>query len=440
MKGFRIPTIIAVILLMLAVGAGVFLVQNQQLFRIGASPDIAPQDVRISNISDTSLSVSWTTDKATAGSLKWGETAGQINKVQPGDETAGQNVHLVTLSGLSPEKNYYFKISSDGTDYDNSGIPWQTATGAALEPSANSKVISGTVMTATGEPAAGALVYLTGTGIATLSTKTTSSGSFLIPLGSLRNSGLTAYADLSSNPVLQLYVQAGPSGISSAQFLPTLTSLPTMVLGKTYDLRNQSDQAGSEVGGVNLNIPEQSAPVSKFDINNATASPAPSKTVTLKSIDNGETLTTTKPELIGEGPVGVKITITIRSTAPITGTATVSSNGTWKWDPPANLAPGEHTVTISWKDAAGALQTLTRTFVVSAAEGPAFVATPSASPSSLITFPSSSPSAKPSPRVTIPSTESGIPKTGTGGPTIILAGLGLFFITTSVYVTIKYAN
>ena len=417
---------------MLAVGAGVFLVQNQQIFRIGASPDIAPQDVRVSNISDSSISVSWTTDKATVGSLKWGVATNQVGGLMPSEDTTSQNIHLITLTGLEPEKTYYFKTVSDGVDYDNSGIPWQATTGSPLEPSADSKIISGTVMTATGEPSEGALVYLTGTGIATLSTKTTTSGSFVLPIGNLRNSDLTSYADLSTNPILQIYVQAGPSGISNAQILPSLTAIPTMVLGKTYDLRNESNQNASEVGNVNLNLPADATPASKFDVSSTSAAPAAAKTVTLKSIDDQETLNTTKPELIGEGPAGTKITITINSTVPITGSTTISQDGTWKWEPPKNLEPGEHTITISWKDASGILQKLTKTFVVSAAEGPAFVATPSATPARII-LPS------PSPRVTIPATESAIPQTGTGTPTIILAMLGLFFITTSIYVTMKYA-
>ena len=421
----KIPTIIAVVILMAAVGVGVLLVQNQQIFRIGASPDIAPQDVRISNANDSSVTISWATDKATAGSIKWGETVNQIDKIQPGEDSSAQNTHLVSLNSLAPQKTYYFKIASDGVDYDNSGIPWQAATGEILGSSPNSKIISGTVMTATGEPASGALVYLTGTGIATLSAKTTSNGSFVIPMGNLRNSDLTDWADLSTNPLLQLYVQAGPSGVSNAQFLSTLTTIPTMLLGKTYDLRDQSDQSGSEIGDINLNIPTEATPASKFNVSSSSASPAPKKIVTLESIDEKEIILTTKPELIGEGPAGTIITITIQSTEPITGTTTVSLDGTWVWNPPKNLAPGNHIITISWKDASGALRKLTRNFVVSAAEGPAFEATPSASP--LIKLPASAtPSA--TPRVLIPATTSGIPISGVGAPTMVGILTGILLI------------
>lgn len=438
MKGPRIPTIIAVLILMFAVAAGVFLVQNNQVFRIGASPDMAPQDVRITNTTSTSFSVSWVTDKTTVGSLKWGEAVNQVTNSQPSQDSSAKNIHSITLDNLSAGKTYYFVINSDGNDYDNSGIPWQTTTGAVIGSSNQTKIISGTVMTATGQPATEAIVYLSGSGISPLSTTTTSNGTFVISLGQARNTDLTEFIDFTASQNLQLYVQGGPSGIASANLTSALESVPTMILGQNYDFTSQSSSSSTDAPSVNLNLPEDTTPSSKFDVSNASSSPTPKTTVTLNSIDQNETINTTKPEILGEGPSGTKITITIHSET-VTGTATVGSNGTWKWDPPSDLPPGEHTITITWKDAQGILQTLTRTFVVSAAEGPAFVATPSATPK---LTPTATPkaSASATPRVSIPSTESGIPKTGTGEPTVILAILGISFITTSIYVTIKYAG
>lgn len=439
MKSPRIPTIIAVIILMFAVAAGVFLVQNNQVFRIGASPDMAPQDVRISNISDSSFSVSWTTDKATVGSLKWGESVSQVTNSQPSADVSAQNVHYISLNNLTAGKTYYFVINSDGTDYDNSGIPWQTNTGSVLGTGNQAKLISGTVMTATGQPATQAVVYITGSGISPLAAKTTTNGSWVIQLGQARNSDLTQFIDFATKQNLQVYVQGGASGIASAQATSALTTVPTMVLGQNYDFTTQEQLDDDGVPNVNLNLPSDTTPSSKFNLPDGSASPAPKKEVTLESIEPNETVNTTKPEVLGEGPAGTKITITIQSD-PITGTTTVAADGTWKWNPPTDLPPGEHTITVSWQDAKGILQTLTRSFVVQAAEGPAFVATPSATPRVILA--SASPSARPSttPRVSIPSTESGIPRTGSVEPTIILAILGISFITTSIYVTIKYAG
>lgn len=440
MKGPKIPTIFAVIILIFAVAAGVYLVQNNQVFRIGASPDMAPQDVRISNISDTSFSVSWTTDKTTVGSLKYGTAVNQVVTSQPSDETSGQNVHLVTINNLSPGKTYYFSINSDGTDYDNSGIPWQANTGPNIGTGSQAKIISGTVMTATGQPATNAVVYVTGSGISPLSAKTTSNGSWVVQLGQARNTDLTEFITFTTNQPLQIYAQGGPSGISSAQATSALTTVPTLVLGQNYDFSTQQND-GSDVPSVNLNLPSETTPSSGFNVPTGSGTPVPKKEVTLESIDHNEVITTTKPEVLGEGPAGTKVTITIESD-PITGTTTVAADGTWNWTPPKSLPPGEHKITVTWKDAKGILQTLTRSFVVQAAEGPAFVATPSATPRTAT--PSSSPraSASPSatPRITIPSTESGIPNTGTGDPAIILAILGISFITTAIYVTIKYAG
>lgn len=424
----KIPTILAVLILMFAVAAGVFLVQNNQVFRIGASPEAAPQDVRVTNTGSSSVSISWTTDKATVGTIVWGDRVNQVDKKLPSTETEGQNVHLINLTDLTPETTYYFKVVSDGTEYDNSGIPWQTTTGPTLAtPTQQTQIMSGKVLTATGEPASRALVYITGSGMSPLATQTTATGSWVIQVSEARTSDLNSFFNLTTNPVVQIFVQAGPSGVASATAKTNLDPVPDMILGKTYDFTTQTNPEDSNVPDVDLNIPEETTPSSKFNISESTASPTPVKTVTISNVKEDEVITTTEPEFFGQGPAGTTITISVHSEVPVTGTTKVSSTGTWSWTPPEGLAPGEHTITITWKDAQGVLQSLTRTFVVQAAEGPAFVATPSASPKTSAT-PKATATASATPRVTIPSTESGIPKTGTGTPTMIGIVMGIVLI------------
>lgn len=147
------------------------------------------------------------------------------------------------------------------------------------------------------------------------------------------------------------------------------------------------------------------------------------KKVTLDNIDNGETVNTQDPEFFGKAPAGTTLTITVESDDPVTETVKASSNGTWNWDPPKDLAPGEHKITIKWKDASGIWQTITRTFVVSASEGPAFVATPSATLKATMTASPTAtkkPTAKPSPTI-----EADIPESGSLTPTLILSIMGI---------------
>ena len=417
----KIPTIIAIIVLISAVAAGVFFVQNQQIFRIGASPDVAPQDVRVTNITNTVFSVSWTTDKKTSGSVLVGDSTNNITTPAPAVDAAAVNTHFVNVANLKSGTTYYFKIVSDGANHDNSGIPWQTETKVAAKIPTSSYIVSGNVLTSASQPASDAIVYITGALADPISTKTTASGSFVLTV-----------ENASKDQILQLFVQGGTLGISSAQFLAgSGDPLPAIVLGQTYDFRSQNQtQDTSGAPQANISLPTESTPSSKFDVQSGTVSATPKTTVTLQSVDEKETLNTTTPEFFGEGPAGTTITIVVNSEQEITSTTKIGSNGEWSWTPPEGLAPGQHTITLSWKDASGILRTLTRSFTVSAAEGPAFEATPSASP--LIKLPTASATPSATPRISLPSTSSGVPVSGISTPTLIGIFAGIILIVGSV--------
>ena len=416
----KIPTIIAILILIIAVAAGVFFVQNQQIFRIGASPDAAPQDVRVTNIKDTSFTVSWTTDKKTPGSLVVGESANNITTPAVAIDTTPVNTHFVSVALLKPGTTYFFKIISDGTTYDNSGIPWQALTLAGPATPTSTFLVSGNVLTSASQPADDAIVYITGPAISPVSIKTTTSGSYVLTV-----------ENATENQALQLFVQGASLGISSAQFLAgSANPLPAIVLGQTYDFRTQTSGQDTGVPQANINLPSESTPSSGFNVPISTTSGDPKTSVTLESVDEKETVNTTTPEFFGEGPAGTTITIVVNSEEEITSTTKVDSSGNWNWTPPSGLSPGQHTITLSWKDASGILRTLTRSFVVSAAEGPAFEATPSASP--FLTLPTASATPSASPRVSLPSTSSGIPVSGIATPTLIGIFAGIILIVGAI--------
>lgn len=425
-RNIKLPTIIGIIVLILGVGAGVVLVQFRSIFRIKASPDMIPQDVRISNVSDNSFTASWVTEKETVGFVKWGENTPDQTTQEEGSTPAF--IHSIDVRGLAPNTPYSFKINSDGEDFDNSGIAYQVQTGPAITTaSSTTGVLSGTVVTATNNPVGGAVVFITATGIAPTSAVTSENGNWVVPTSQIRSVNLTSYVDVVlNNPLLEIFVQGGPNGVATAQiYASAAESIPPIILGQTNDFKSQSPPPQTDIPGAQINLPQESTPSSGFEVEE-TATKAADK-VTLESIKPNEVITTTEPEFFGEGPVGTIVTITVEST-PQTGTVTVDKNGEWDWTPPKDLEPGKHTITIKWKDAAGILQSFTRTFEVSAAAGPAFESTPSASPKASATA-SASPSAKP--RVSLPSTESGIPDSGTLTPTLTLLIMGIGLIGTS---------
>lgn len=412
--------------MVLGLAAGILLVRSQIFFRLGATAEFAPKDVRISNITDTSFTVSWTTDRETSGFVKWGGASASLDKTEL-DELSQSFVHLLSLRSLSPQTTYFFKISSGGEEFDNNGIPWQANTGQTLPIPNKTNLVSGTVLSASGQPAKNTLVYLTAGGGSLLSTITSQTGSWVAPISQVRTQNLSDFITIDEkNTLIEISVNAGPEGVASAQIYPqSARPAPPIILGQTHDFKNLPSSQVSEIPTASVGLPEEATPSSGFEVGK-TATPSAS-TVTLESVDAGEIITTTEPEFFGGGPAGVILTITVESN-PVTDTVKVASSGNWNWSPPQGLSEGTHKITITWRDASGILRTLSRTFIVQAAEGPAFESTPSASPTSTPkASPTASPSASPtaSPKATATATAVPVPDSGSLTPTIALTIMGI---------------
>src|SRR3989344_2784326 len=456
MSNSKIPTILAIFVLVIGIASGVFLIQNKKIFKLGASPATIPQDVRITNITHSSFTVSWVTDKESVGSIIWGKD-GNLDQKEL-DQTS-KNIHVFSINGLTPQTSYSYKISSNGEVFDNSGISWQTQTGPNIGVPENSLVISGTVLDKNNQPVENVMVYLTGGGISSLSSESSSNGTWLIPTSQARTVDLSSYSRLAeTNAALDIFIQGGPKGIATAKITATIGDpIPPIVLGTNMDFRNQTPTETGKLPEASINLPPESTGSSGFHIPSNIPSPFP-KTVTLESIKDGELITSTKPEFFGEGPKNIKITITVESET-LSDNLSISTLGTWNWSPPKKLDPGEHKITISWRDANGILRKLTRAFIVQAAEVPSFVSTPSASltpspttkqtptPSPTIK-PSVSPTATPipilltttpsltgSPTVT-PTKVPSLPPAGTTLPTIFGAGAGIILLLGAILLAI----
>ena len=430
MKRAKIPTIIGIIILIISLAAGVIFLQNRQVFRLGAEGQNSPKDVRISNITPDSFSVTWITDTQTTGFIKYGNSVGNITNTKTEDSGNPDYTHLVNVSALIPQTNYFFKINSGGNDFDNNGVTWQGQTGEAQE-SGQLNLISGSILLATGASAKNAIVYIVTDG-KLFSALTSQNGSWIISLPS----GIDK-----ANGLLEISVFSGQGETSTAQiYSKSAKPVPTMILGQTHDFKNLPPSENTDIPKASLGVPDVGTPSSGFIIPEGMSTPSAS-TVTLESISNNEIVTSVKPEFFGEGPKGTQIQITVESD-PITDNVTIPTSGEWSWEIPKNLPEGPHTITITWKDAGGILRTLTRNFVVQASEGPAFVSTPSATPRitptpGVTATPTASPSGTPratitsTPTATVSGTPFPQPKSGNLTPTILLSIMGIGLIAFS---------
>ena len=443
----RMPTIFGLIVLLVGLVAGVYLVKVGNVFRLSASPDLNPKNVRVTNVTDSAFTATWTTSKLTGGFIKWGPMGGKLEKVGSEEVDFASFTHSVSVKDLSASSEYAFEINSDGSDFDNNGVAWTVKTGPKISssPDNSNEPISGIVLTPESQPAKYALVYINLSGSSPLSTMTTEEGRWILPISDARSQDMASYLDIDKEKTLiEISVQAGPLGIASAQVYPKAARpVPTIVLGEVHDYKNaQGDSGSKEIPKSGVDKSTGKSASSGLNVGEVAT---PVKEVLLQSIEEDEVITTNEPEFFGEGPPGTVITIQVESDK-ITGQVTVNSSGSWKWSPSDNLGDGTHKVTITWRDANGLISTLERSFVVNAQEGPAFESTPSGttptpsprfspSPTPRATLsPSPSPRISPTPRPT----QSPLPDVGTLTPTIFLLSLGigmiffsgiLFFIT-----------
>lgn len=440
-KRFTIPSLVAIILLLVSIGVGVLLVKKKQFFKVGAGGNPNPENIKMTNISDSSFSVSWATDKESLGFIEWGKNS-DLGKVIP-EEGKSKLIHLVTIKNLKPETVYFFKINSGSKLFDNDGKAWQVETGPVLNLNTTTQVSSGIIISQTNIPLEGVLVYISSSnspGISPLATLTNKKGEWVIPLSQARTTDLSSYNKLEVGSSLEIFVQGGVNGSSKIRVLvggsnPT----PPIQVGQEYDFTSLKPESNSEIPKANIELSGPVSPSSGFVIpDNVT--PQPTKNVTLESIDEGEKVTSSNPEFFGSGPPGESIEIKVESD-PQTGQFKIGKNGKWNWDPPKDLPEGEHKITISWRDSQGILRTLSRTFFVQASEGPAFQASPSASltpsPASVPTTPtpkstpSLQPTFSPTPEATISASSPPTPESGDLTPTLILSSIGIGLVATS---------
>ena len=454
-KEITLPTVLGLFLAIAGLVSGLWLLGGQLRQVTTADVDEAPDEVKVVNASDNSFTVTWVTQKATSGFLQYGELPGSMDLVIS-DERDQQKgaignyfTHFVTIKDLASEKEYSFRIGSGKRTYDLSGEPYTVTTGKKLETAPAADVAYGQVLTESQEAAEGAIVYLAMADVSLQAALVKSTGAWVIPLSTARNTLLSEFAayDMELEEI-EIVVDGGPMG-EATMYLTTQNDspVPDITLGETYDFRGEK-QSDTPLMGSKFSA-ESLGPATEI---------IEGGDIELVAPRFGEKINSLRPEIIGEAPPGTTVTIEIQSD-PIIGQAVADKDGKFSFSMPADLEPGVHTVTIT-AIIDGVSQRVSRSFTVYAAGEasiPAFSATPSAtlapSPTARAatptTRPNATPTAGPSPKASpTPSTKpsatpaaaptptplaasaSAIPQAGVETPTIwiLVLGVGLILV------------
>ena len=131
----RIPTLLGILLIIIGVGITSYLVKTGVILTSKAGPSEIAQNIRISNVTDRSFTISFTTEALVIGSINFGKdkNLGQTAL----DDRDGQGVlkehkiHYITVKNLDSSSDYYFSITSGSKEFLQKAEPFIVKTAPA---------------------------------------------------------------------------------------------------------------------------------------------------------------------------------------------------------------------------------------------------------------------------------------------------------------------
>lgn len=403
------------------------------VFAPRASAESTPKNIKITNVTDRSFSVTFETDAPSSGFVKYGTSADSTN-TQIGDDrdqitgtVKPYPLHHITVSGLDPQTKYYFMLGTNSSAlFDDEGQPFEVTTAKRASSPPAAKTIYGSVLTRAGGPAAGALVYVKLEGAGELSALVRDSGSWAVPLSNARTMDGSTYASINPDSALLLIFRGGngekhlitttvndyengqsvtfgqaedqdatPSGQMSDPATPSATPSGSLTPSPASPSATVSPSVTASPSAVPTRSPSSTPSGTPRPSPSSTATPSanllgsllgsdPSATgsgdqeatgsgvVDLDS-DVAQVVTTDQPIIQGSAPPKVKIRIQVHSDTQIEGDVYSDANGEFEFDISAyaqNLEPGEHTIEYAYIDPATGQEVIkTKTFTVAPRDG-----------------------------------------------------------------------
>lgn len=384
----RIPTLLGMLLIAIGIGVTSFLV-SRGIITIGrAGPSQNPQAIRITNISDTSFTVSYKTSGSVPGSVAYGTTKelGQValdDRDQQSGSAKNYQIHSITLRNLQPNTPYFFSITSGDSSFLNNGEPFTltTASKNVINPT-QQQPLTGKVITTDAKPPAEAIVYLSVPNAQTLSILTKPDGSFIIPLNTLLNKSISAPFPLTQDTSLSLLILGQTEKSNVELTVKQSNPVPVITLSQNYDFAVDTFPLDADKSIIASQAAEASFPFLSASEINTNITPQ------VISPKNDETFTDQQPVFRGTASPNSDVIVVINSDEQIQSKVKTNANGSWSFRPQTKLSPGEHTLSVSARDNLGILNTITRSFTVHA-QGTQVnqSATPSATPKIAIMSP-----------------------------------------------------
>lgn len=387
----RIPTVYAFAILFISIWVTLLLLKTSINIVGKASPQNQPENIFISNITDASATINYTTREKTSGAISLDGESSNIffdDRDNNSNHNATFYSHQIEITNLKAQSTYKFSIISEGEVFLDRGQKFTVTTGAVIDGvSQNQEKISGNVLLPNGDPGNDVLLKISSPSFQTISWITNASGNYQIPVSQIRNNSFDNLYDLKEGEEINfdIYYQDTKTNVKTIYKKGLI--MPEIILSKNYNFLSENLEIVEGTPSAELKIPKS---ISKQG------------EVRIISPKENESFIDSQPLFRGSGIPGEKVKVTIRS-QEINEQTIVDSNGTWSFRPSTSLSPGEHLITIETRDSQGITRKLTQSFIVFGSGSQiAEPATPSATPTSLPTqVPTTQPTATTAPIPTL---------------------------------------
>ncbi|RLC33475.1 hypothetical protein DRH14_04790 [Candidatus Shapirobacteria bacterium] len=413
-KEKTIPTIIALVFLVIIVIVTTYLSGLLTTFGSKASSDCSPISIQLTNLTYHSVDISFITSNKCSVSLNFNDRI--ISDVfQP--KNPKSIIHYFQLNNLSPSTEYNYSIIAEAKKIKNDSFHFKTPVKLEKDPSATN-LAWGKILNSDEKPANMGIVYLNIPGASPMSSFVTSAGNWNIPLSVSYNESKDAWFSptLNTEEEIILLSDSGQSTLVTGNSSKN-NPVDDIIIGQGFAL--PEDNNFSDNGYISKD-------------QNQVFATSPKKITITNPVEN-ETLNTSTPQFFGTATPNQSIQIYLDQQSP--KQIESDSKGRWQWAPIYKLLNGQHILKVSLTELESV--SLKRKFEILASDsgsglglglgvGPAFIASTSAQASPTL-IPTKIPTSTTKPtlvptkivRVAKASTKSKIPNTGFTLPTIL---------------------
>lgn len=429
-RGPRIPGIVAIVIIVAFFGGIMsFSARYKKTEKPVVASNITIERAEVANIRDNTVTIYWRTEKPTQGYVMFGATPENIaqkvvDKRDISSEPVARRNHVVTLSNLTSNTNYYYNVFiNDQPVGQTVDIPFQFKTARYLKNPSNLDPIIGKIIEDRGSVSAEAIVLIYIGSAHPLIAQAKEDGSFAISPCCIfdRATYEPAFPQQGEAVVVEVIDERGAHKKIS-------TTLGDIDSATSVIALNSEDNDEAETKGVILGETESSVLQMAEDVQN------------IENIDiifprENALIPGTKPLIKGVGIPEKTVRVVLEPSGRIFETL-ITSNKVWQFQPTFDLSAGKHTLEVVTQNEEGETVTLLRDFFIEKSgesvlgdATPSASLTPVASPTAELITETPSPTEVPPTSVpSLPETGNNILPFGVASLLLVIVGAGMIFL------------